>query len=62
MQMYLFVAAISWKSHEVQQPKFTTSLGKEYSKEVVNCKGNALYSLFGKGIAHQISSWMHKMG
>lgn len=62
MQIYLFDTAVSWKSHEEQWPEFTTSLGKGYSKEVVNFKGNARYSPFGKGVAHPISGWMHEMG
>lgn len=62
MQMRFFVAAISWKPSEVQQPKLTVSLRKEYSKETVNLKGNSLYSFSGKGIALQISDWMCKMG
>lgn len=46
--MCFFVAAISWKPYEVQQPKLTSSLGKECSKEIVNLEGNSLYSLFGR--------------
>lgn len=62
MQMCFFVAAISWKPYEVQQPKLTAPLRKEYSKETVNLNGNSLCSLPGKGIALQISGWMCKMG
>lgn len=62
MQMCFFVAAISWKPYEVQQPKLTASLRKEYCKETVNLKGNSLYSLFMKGVALQTSGWMFKMG
>lgn len=43
MQMHWFVEAVSWKSHKLQQPKFTLSLGKEYSKEAVNLRAMCLF-------------------